>query len=295
VNDEQKYQKFDFGSIHQGRIASLQRACAMFVMFHELGKRVQDFWPAWTGGYLGYDMSRTHSIMRIATTASPVSGAEVRDRTLELAQKTKMKGALAIIGRLVARARERDYIKWLMQTKGQRPTRQSVNKRLRDLPSPIRGPIPSPLRPSSPIVGRVSGADAREVPAVQAPGPAAMYGQGAAQNGNGTNGKGSQYSKITKLDPLTQSVKPLNGCTDVSMEMPEPAATGVLMKPSALPPLTIAGKCAESSVVRRFCVLTPQSSTLPFTQPSLNPHLARRPYSQGSAAFISYPGHTGTS
>ena len=44
----------------------------MFVMFHELGKRVQDFWPTWTLGYLGYDMSRTHSIMRIATTASPV-------------------------------------------------------------------------------------------------------------------------------------------------------------------------------------------------------------------------------
>ena len=28
-------------------------------------------------GALNYDMSRTHSIMRIATTASPVSGAEV--------------------------------------------------------------------------------------------------------------------------------------------------------------------------------------------------------------------------
>ena len=47
--------------------------------------------------YLGYETSRTHSIMRIATTASPVSGAEVRDRTVELAKikrlqhsKTKM-------------------------------------------------------------------------------------------------------------------------------------------------------------------------------------------------------------
>jgi hypothetical protein len=29
-------------------------------------------------GALTYDMSRTHSIMRIATTASPVSGAEVK-------------------------------------------------------------------------------------------------------------------------------------------------------------------------------------------------------------------------
>ena len=29
--------------LYEGRIASLQRAVAMFVMFHELGKRVQDF------------------------------------------------------------------------------------------------------------------------------------------------------------------------------------------------------------------------------------------------------------
>ena len=37
----------------------------------------QDWWPMVSFGYLKYDMSRTHSIMRIATTASPVSGAEV--------------------------------------------------------------------------------------------------------------------------------------------------------------------------------------------------------------------------
>lgn len=230
----QKSHKFDFDSTHQGRIASLQRACAMFVLFHELGKRVQDFWPAWTGGYLGYDMSRTHSIMRIATTASPVSGAEVRDRTLELAQKTKMKGALAIIGRLVHAARERNYIKWLIETKGQRPARQMAKSfSLKDLPSPLRGPLPSPLRPSSPIVSRVSSS---EVPAAEARGPVATY-----------EGNGAQYSKITKLDPLSESVKPLNGCTDMSMETTELAATDVLMTPNALPPLTIAGKCAEIS------------------------------------------------
>ena len=39
------------------------------------------FWLSWTFGYLKYDMARTHSIMRIATTASPVSGAEVSQRT----------------------------------------------------------------------------------------------------------------------------------------------------------------------------------------------------------------------
>jgi len=31
-------------------------------------------------GFLGYRMNRTHSIMSIATTASPVSGADARDR-----------------------------------------------------------------------------------------------------------------------------------------------------------------------------------------------------------------------
>jgi hypothetical protein len=70
--------------LYEARIASLQRFVSMSVMFHEMGKRVQDFWPAVSCGYLGYDMSRTHSIMRIATTASPVSGAEVRDRMVHM-------------------------------------------------------------------------------------------------------------------------------------------------------------------------------------------------------------------
>ena len=122
--------------LYEGRVASLQRAVAMFVMFHELGKRVQDFWPAWTLGYLGYDMSRTHSIMRIATTASPVSGAEVRDRTLELARKTQVKGALATIGRLIAS--KRDYIAHLVATKGTRPKPQRTG------PRPGKAPRPPP-------------------------------------------------------------------------------------------------------------------------------------------------------
>ena len=45
-----------------------------------MGLRVQNFWTYMSFGLLGYDMSRTHSIMRIATTASPVSGAAVRGR-----------------------------------------------------------------------------------------------------------------------------------------------------------------------------------------------------------------------
>ena len=43
---------------------------------------------------LGYDMSRTQSIMRIATTASPVGGSEVRHKMLELAEETRRKWAV---------------------------------------------------------------------------------------------------------------------------------------------------------------------------------------------------------
>jgi hypothetical protein len=66
--------------LYETRIASLQRAIAFFVLFHEMGKRVSDFWPSVSLGWLGYRMDRTHSILRVASTASPVSGAEVRDR-----------------------------------------------------------------------------------------------------------------------------------------------------------------------------------------------------------------------
>uniref|UniRef100_A0A7S1VZX5 EF-hand domain-containing protein n=1 Tax=Ditylum brightwellii TaxID=49249 RepID=A0A7S1VZX5_9STRA len=66
--------------LYETRIASLQRFVAMTVMFHRMGKRVQEFFPRISCGWLGYRMDRTHSIMRIATTASPVSGADVRER-----------------------------------------------------------------------------------------------------------------------------------------------------------------------------------------------------------------------
>jgi hypothetical protein len=101
--------------LYEGRIASLQRAVSMFVMFHQLGKNVQDFWPRWSLGYLGYDMSRTHSIMRIATTASPVNGAEVRSRSMELGKLIKVQEAVPIIATLVKR--KRDYIRHLASTR----------------------------------------------------------------------------------------------------------------------------------------------------------------------------------
>jgi len=71
--------------LYESRIASLQRAVAFFVLFHEMGKCVADFWPAVSFGLLGYGIDRTHSIMRIATTASPVSGSDVRGMMHHLA------------------------------------------------------------------------------------------------------------------------------------------------------------------------------------------------------------------
>jgi hypothetical protein len=74
--------------IYEGRIASMERLVSFMVMFHAMAKSVQDFWPRVSFGLLGYDMSRSQSIMRIATTASPVSGSDVRHKMLELAEET---------------------------------------------------------------------------------------------------------------------------------------------------------------------------------------------------------------
>jgi len=66
--------------LYESRIASLQRFMAMSVMFHQMGSKVERFFRLISFGLLSYRIDRTHSIMRIATTASPVSGADVRDR-----------------------------------------------------------------------------------------------------------------------------------------------------------------------------------------------------------------------
>jgi hypothetical protein len=67
--------------LYESRIASMQRFVAMTVMFHEMRRRVHRFFPRVSFDYLGDRIDRTHSsIMRIATTASPVSGSDVRER-----------------------------------------------------------------------------------------------------------------------------------------------------------------------------------------------------------------------
>ena len=75
--------------LSESRFDELQRLVSFFVLFHSMGKAVQDWWPRWSLGLLGYDMARSQSIMRVATTASPVSGMEVRERMLAIQTETR--------------------------------------------------------------------------------------------------------------------------------------------------------------------------------------------------------------
>ena len=80
--------------LYESRVASLQRFVSLCVMFHQTGKRVQDFFPKYSFGLFGYKMERTHSIMRIATTASPISGDAVRDRMENMRLKARFQNAV---------------------------------------------------------------------------------------------------------------------------------------------------------------------------------------------------------
>ena len=82
--------------LFETRVGSLQRLVAFYVMFHEMGKRVQEFWRLASFGLLSYNMDRTHSVMRVATTASPVSAIEVNERVMELRVQRVMLRARAV-------------------------------------------------------------------------------------------------------------------------------------------------------------------------------------------------------
>ena len=92
--------------LYENRCASLQRLVSFFVLFHQMGLDVMQFWSRCSGGLLAYDMDRTHSIMRIATTASPVSGAALRQRMRELERELRLKRANTVVRNMV---RERLY------------------------------------------------------------------------------------------------------------------------------------------------------------------------------------------
>lgn len=84
-------------TLYESRIGSLQRFISMTIMFHQMGLRVENFFSKMTFGFIGYRMDRTHSIMRIATTASPVSGADVRDRKQAIFYMRKIHHSVQII------------------------------------------------------------------------------------------------------------------------------------------------------------------------------------------------------
>eukprot|EP00873_Tetraselmis_striata_P038273 jgi/Tetstr1/458537/TSEL_044940.t1 len=85
----------------ESRFASMQRLVSFFVMFHEMGRTVADFWPVVSFGLLGYGIERSHSVMRIATTASPVCAMEVDERIRELrTAKTALRARDAFMGLL---------------------------------------------------------------------------------------------------------------------------------------------------------------------------------------------------
>ena len=69
---------------YESRIASMQRFVCMIVMFHQMGRRVERFFESISCGLWKYRFDRTHSIMRIATTASPVSGADIRHQMYQM-------------------------------------------------------------------------------------------------------------------------------------------------------------------------------------------------------------------
>ena len=96
--------------LYESRIASMQRFVAMCVMFHEMGRRVEKFFDKISFGYWSYRMDRTHSIMRIATTASPVSGADVRQRMAELHLLKKAQRSIQVISGAYLRYREKTRI-----------------------------------------------------------------------------------------------------------------------------------------------------------------------------------------
>lgn len=75
--------------LYESRIASMQRFVVMCVLFHHIAKRVETFFRTISFGMWSYRLDRTHSIVRIATTASPTSGSDVRNRieNLRLAKK----------------------------------------------------------------------------------------------------------------------------------------------------------------------------------------------------------------
>lgn len=60
------------------RYLSLERLLAFLVMFHAMARRTASFWP------LRFDIARSQSGLRVATTAAPVTAAELEQSLAEI-------------------------------------------------------------------------------------------------------------------------------------------------------------------------------------------------------------------
>uniref|UniRef100_A0A7S3DUG1 Glutamine amidotransferase type-2 domain-containing protein n=1 Tax=Entomoneis paludosa TaxID=265537 RepID=A0A7S3DUG1_9STRA len=117
--------------LYESRIASLERFVAFCVMFHQMGKRVQEFFPRVSFGLLGYRMDRTHSILRVATTASPISGDAVQERMKVLRLQVRDRKAAHKIQVAWKRHRNACIQKLLNSAKTQRTDSGSTDQSLK--------------------------------------------------------------------------------------------------------------------------------------------------------------------
>ncbi|KAL7566060.1 hypothetical protein ACA910_009847 [Epithemia clementina (nom. ined.)] len=101
--------------LYESRIGSLQRFVCMIVMFHQMGHRVERFFEKISFGFLAYRMDRTHSIMRIATTASPVSGADIRHQMYQLRLMKRVKLSIRMISSAWLRYKEKKNVRELVR------------------------------------------------------------------------------------------------------------------------------------------------------------------------------------
>ncbi|XRB03994.1 glutamine amidotransferase type 2 domain-containing protein [Pycnococcus provasolii] len=104
--------------LYESRCASFQRCIAFIVLFHAMGESIAAFWRTIVPfEVFAYRADRTHSIMRIATTASPVSGADVRLIMKKLKLKAQWYDSLKQLGSLTEKIRTKATIREMSREK----------------------------------------------------------------------------------------------------------------------------------------------------------------------------------
>ncbi|KAJ1454221.1 hypothetical protein M885DRAFT_522003 [Pelagophyceae sp. CCMP2097] len=148
--------------LYESRIASLERAVAFYVLFHSMSSTVANWWKFCTLGVFQYRIDRTHSIMRIATTASPVSGADVRERMREIEIHKSWHDVFDLLTKfkndVIAQQRIRTKFKNKNDVIAQQRIRTEVKKRIN---TPCAATVPVAAAPEAPA--RASDVGIRDV------------------------------------------------------------------------------------------------------------------------------------